>query len=157
MVAGVVYVVGVVVSLAHIYFNTLGTLSTLTQNALHFAGFGLLCALIVPGMRTRGAHTRAMMLAIDATVGLLVAAAAIFMMLSEDAIYARGVRMSPLEWAGGIVLIVAAIELTHDGLGHSRPYRPSPYLRYLVGRLALGCLSLRRPAAGDHPVSQHLR
>ena len=37
---------GVGISLLHIYFNIITLLPTLWQNALHYAGFALLCVLI---------------------------------------------------------------------------------------------------------------
>ncbi len=116
-VARAVFVMGIVVSLAHIYFNTLGTLSSLWQNALHFAGFALLCTLIFPLATLSDPGRWRLLLALDIALGLLAAASAVYLMAAEDAIYARGVKLAPLDWVCGVIVIVSAIELTRRTTG----------------------------------------
>lgn len=41
-------VIGIAISLLHLYFNLFTVLPTLWQNALHFSGFALLCGLLYP-------------------------------------------------------------------------------------------------------------
>ncbi|RED52312.1 TRAP transporter permease [Aestuariispira insulae] len=109
-----VYWIGVGISLLHIYFNTLGTLSTLWQSALHFALLGLLCAVTFPLIK--GSKSKALLL-LDVAFGLLIAFAALFMIWREDAIYDRGVHLSTSEWIMGALLILGAIEYTRRTTG----------------------------------------
>ena len=48
----IVYIIGILISLLHIYFNIFSVLPTLTQNALHYSGIAILCALIYPLSRS---------------------------------------------------------------------------------------------------------
>jgi len=68
-----------VVSAGHIWLNTFGTLSTLRQSALHYAGFALLCAILFPlaSPRRRGAYR--LILACDIPIGALAAASPLFL------------------------------------------------------------------------------
>ena len=86
----------------------------LTRNTIHFGGFALLCALLYPafsGARGRGAQWA------DLALGLAVAAAAIYVGLAESAIYDRGVRLSPLDWVAGVVVVIGALEFTRRAAG----------------------------------------
>ena len=107
------------VSLLHIYFNILTILPTLWQNALHFAGFVLLCSLSYPlGGKER---KQKWLLIVDILMGVLAATAAVYMISMEDAIYDRGVRLVLGEWVAGIILIVAALEFTRRTTGFIIP------------------------------------
>lgn len=103
------------VSLLHIYFNIITVLPSLWQNALHYAGFALLCCLTYP----LGGHRRKQkwLLAVDIALGLAAASSAIYMISMEDAIYARGVRLSNAEWFAGCILIFTALEFTRRTTG----------------------------------------
>ena len=107
----VAFALAIVIALAHLYFVFSADVSELGRNALHFAGFGLLAALVYPIF---GAGKWRWL---DLLFGALVAWAAIHAFSAEDAIYARGVRLSPWDWCAGGVLIVAAIELTRRTAG----------------------------------------
>ncbi len=107
----VAFWLGVGISLMHIWFNTFGYFSTQDQNALHFAGFALLCALLYPVARQRGWR------ALDIGFGVLVATATLYLILAEDAIYDRGVRMIASDWIAAAIAIVGAIEFTRRTTG----------------------------------------
>jgi TRAP transporter 4TM/12TM fusion protein len=111
-----VFVLAVTISLGQIWLNLFGTASTLLQNGLHFAGFTLLCSMTVPAGKRAWARS-APVKAISIAFGLLVAASAIFMVIREDAIYARGVRLVASEWIAGTLLILGAIEFTRRTTG----------------------------------------
>ncbi len=113
----VVFWVGIALSVAHIYFNTRGTLSTLWMSAWHFAGLGFMCALLYPMFHPRHAGTKRALLVADVAIGVAVAAAAVFLISQENAIYDRGVRLSLANWVAAIFLIVAAIDLTRRTTG----------------------------------------
>jgi len=106
-------ILGVAVSLMHIWFNVVTVLPTLWQNSLHFAGFALIAAYVYPLRKDANIGWRLL----DVLLGLLAAGSAIYLISMEDAIYARGVRMSPSEWAAGIVLILCALEFTRRVAG----------------------------------------
>ncbi|MCK5912843.1 MAG: TRAP transporter fused permease subunit, partial [Desulfuromusa sp.] len=106
-------VLGVAISVMHIWFNVIAVLPTLWQNALHFAGFALIAALVYPLKRDGSVVWRVS----DVLLGLTAAGSAIYMIGMEDAIYARGVNLSSTEWVVGIVLILCALEFTRRVAG----------------------------------------
>ena len=128
----VIFALGVVIAVAHVYFNTLATLSTLWQNALHYAGFGLLCALLYPLASTRSAAGRRLTLSLDLLIGIAAAICAIYMIAMEDTIYARGVRLAAPEWIAGTILILSAIEFTRRTTGWIIPALIVISLTYVV-------------------------
>ncbi len=111
--ARLLVVLGVAVSLMHIWFNVATVLSSLWQNALHFAGFALMAVLVYPLRKNPTLVWRAL----DLLLGVLAAGSALYLIAMEDAIYARGVRMAPAEWIAGIILILCALELTRRVAG----------------------------------------
>ncbi|MCG8617190.1 MAG: TRAP transporter fused permease subunit, partial [Desulfobacterales bacterium] len=108
-------VLGAGIALVHIYFNTIGMLPGLWRNAIHFAGFALMCPLVYP-LSIKGRSSRATV-SLDIILGILAAFSAVYMVAMEDAIYDRGVRMILPEWVAGVILILAAIELTRRTTG----------------------------------------
>lgn len=99
-----------IIAVGHIYVAFDPVISEFQRNAYHFAGFAFLAALLHPLVRGR-TRSRAM-LAFDLTLGVTVAAAAIYMPAAENAIYDRGVKLAPLDWAATIACVIGAIELT---------------------------------------------
>lgn len=106
-------VLGIVVSLMHIWFNVLTVLPTLWQNALHFSGFVLIASLLYPLKKDGGLGWKIA----DISLGLIAASSAIYLIAMEDAIYARGVRLILPEWIAGIILILCALEFTRRVAG----------------------------------------
>lgn len=106
-------ILGVAVSLLHIWFNVVSVLSSLWQNSLHFAGFALIAAVVYPLRKNGGLVWRSL----DLLLGLLAAGSALYLIGMEDAIYARGVRLAPPEWVAGIILILCAFEFTRRVAG----------------------------------------
>lgn len=115
----VVFVLGICVSLLHIYFNIIAVLPSLWQNALHYSGFALLCCLTYPfgGKKRANKWTRT----VDILIGLVAATSAVYLISMEDAIYDRGVRLALPEWIAGIVLILSALEFTRRTTGYIIP------------------------------------
>jgi TRAP transporter 4TM/12TM fusion protein len=106
-------VLGVAVSVMHIWFNVVSVLSSLWQNSLHFAGFALIAALVYPLRRNPTLAWRLL----DVLLGLLAASSALYLIAMEDAIYERGVRLATSEWAAGIILILCTLEFTRRVAG----------------------------------------
>ncbi len=115
--AALLTALGVVLAIAHIYFNTIATISTLWLTAWHYAGFALMCALLFPMVPLRQARQRRVLFVVDASIGVLAAVCAIFLISQENAIYERGVRLSTLEWIAGVFVILSAIELARRTTG----------------------------------------
>lgn len=113
----IVFLIGVGVSLLHIYFNIVDVLPGLWQNSLHFAGFALLCSLLYPFSKNAKYSDSPLALFLNLIIGIVAATAAVYMISMEDAIYARGVRLSMAEWVMGIILILSAIEFTRRTTG----------------------------------------
>jgi TRAP transporter 4TM/12TM fusion protein len=107
---------GVLFAIAHIYFNTLGTLSELWVAAIHFGGFAVMCALMFPMAKGHLAGNK-VILAIDIGVGLLAVASVVYLMLFEDALYDRGVTFVGSDWFFSIVAILIALELARRTTG----------------------------------------
>jgi len=99
------------------FLGDLATLSTLTLCAVHFAGFAILCALRYPLVRPEGAGAARAVLAVDILIGLAVAASALGLAASENAIYDRGVRLDTLEWVMIAVVVAGALEFTRRTTG----------------------------------------
>ncbi len=100
-----------------LWFGDLATLSTLTLCAVHFAGFGLLCALRYPMARPESLGAQRAIFALDIVIGFAVAASALGLAASENAIYDRGVRLNALEWAMIVAVVLGAIEFTRRTTG----------------------------------------
>ena len=112
----VVFVLAVSISTSQIIINQFANIPTLLQNGLHFAGFVLLCSLTVPMANGAWARTRLANL-LNAVFGLAVAAGAIHLVVAEDAIYDRGVRLVTTDWIAGTLVILGAIEFTRRTTG----------------------------------------
>ncbi|MEO0394184.1 MAG: TRAP transporter permease, partial [Pseudomonadota bacterium] len=109
---------GVGIACLHIYFNIITILPTLWQNALHYAGFALLCVLVYPLSKADLQQGKIRWTTVlDVTIGVLAAASAIYLVAMEDAIYERGVRLNTTEWIAGFILIGSALELTRRTTG----------------------------------------
>ncbi len=108
---------GVIVSLAHIYFNTIGTLPELWVSALHFGGLAVLGALLYPVFPAHRPAAQWAALALDLLIGLLAIAAAIHLILYEEALYRRGQTFDAADWAFSIIAVLLAIELTRRTTG----------------------------------------
>lgn len=106
-------ILGVAVSLMHIWFNVFAVLPSLWQNALHFAGFALIAAFVYPLRKDASFNWKLL----DIALGLLAAGSAIYLISMEDAIYERGVRLIASEWVAGIILILCALEFTRRVAG----------------------------------------
>jgi TRAP transporter 4TM/12TM fusion protein len=113
----VVFWAGAAISVLHVYFNTLGTLSELWTSAIHFGTFGFLCALHFPCARGRTPRIRQALLWVDVVIGLLALACVAYLIYNEQGLFDRGVHFLPTDWVVSIVGIVLAIEFTRRTTG----------------------------------------
>ncbi len=109
-----IFILGVIIALAHMYFNLAPSLSNLWQNAIHYAAFACLCVLVYPLSKSRQSITLS---SLNLLFGIITAICAIYMVAAEDYIYARGVRLTTLDWICGCFLIVSALEFTRRTTG----------------------------------------
>ncbi len=108
------FALGVMLALFHLAAALRPFVSEFERNALHFGGFALMAALWTPAFRgddSAGARWR------DLLLGALVAAAAAHLALAENAIYARGVRLAPLDWAAAGLVLLGALEFARRAAG----------------------------------------
>ncbi|EOB4969490.1 TRAP transporter permease [Vibrio fluvialis] len=123
-------VLGVLLSLAHIWFNTFSTLPELWISATHFVGFAMICALWYPAsIRWRDSKIA---LGVDAMIALAALACLIYIPLAEDALYARGVKFVTSDWVFAIMAIVIAIEMIRRTMGWFIPILIIVCLSYVV-------------------------
>lgn len=101
------FVFALAMAVFHLAVAWVPFVSDFERNTLHFAGFAVLCALVFP--RRLGRVSVAEMVA-DLLFACMVACSAVYLAWAEDGIYARGVRLSILDWCAGAVVIVGAIE-----------------------------------------------
>jgi TRAP transporter 4TM/12TM fusion protein len=123
---------GVVVSLGHIYFNTIATLPELWVSALHFGGLAFMGMLMYPAFPTRHPAARRAVLTLDLVLSLLALATAIYLILFEQALYDRGQTFSTADWAFSIVAVALAIELTRRTTGLTIPIMTLVALTYVA-------------------------
>ncbi len=109
----VVFWIGVALALFHIWANTVGLVRELTLTAVHWGGFGLLCALVIPARRR---DSRAM-LVVDAGLGLLALAAGIYAVFAFDPLYERGVTFVWSDWLFSILAVALALEFARRSAG----------------------------------------
>jgi TRAP-type uncharacterized transport system fused permease subunit len=110
--APLVMALGVVLSLAHIWFNTFATLPELWVSALHFGGLGCMAVLLYPTWSGAGRASRAAALTLDVLLGLLALVCAVYLILYEQALYDRGQTFSTADWVVSTIAVLLAVELT---------------------------------------------
>ena len=114
--ASIVYVAGIGLSLAHIWFNTFGILPELIRNAAHFAGFGLLCALIFPLARPRRPASERLIACIDLAIGFILVACVVYILVRERAVSGRSFT-STWDFVVATATILIALEFTRRTTG----------------------------------------
>ena len=113
----VIFVLGVAISLLHIYFNIFAILPNLLQNSLHYSGFAILCVLVYPFRKGKDAQRTILSTCLDLSIGIIAAVCSIYMISMEDSIYAHGVHLNRSEWIAGTIVIFTAIEFTRRTTG----------------------------------------
>jgi TRAP transporter 4TM/12TM fusion protein len=117
LVRNALYWVGAAVAVLHLVMNFTTLFSTQWQATLHFVGLGTLCVLLYPPHRSQRMASSRGWLAFDLLLGAVVITATVWVVGSEDAIYARGVQMTAWEQGLALVTIFGAIELTRRSTG----------------------------------------
>ncbi len=107
----------VAIAVFHIWANIVGIADTQWLVGGHFVGFAFLCAVCYP-LRI-GRHVAPIWL--DIAIGAGIAAASAYIVLSENAIYDQGVKLSSSHWIAALVTMAGAIELTRRTTGFIIP------------------------------------
>ena len=141
----VVLGLGVPIALVHIYFNVVALWPQLLQNAVHFAGFAVMCALIYPVSTRAAARRPNLTLAIDLAIGLAAAFCALYLVLSEERVFAQGQVLNTFDQICAVLLIVVAIEFTRRTTGWVIPIIIVVSLSYIwwLGPLLGGVFQFR--------------
>ncbi len=125
-----VFTLSVLLAVAHIYINTLGTLPELWVSAFHFAGFGALCALLIPA-NPKWRNSKIAMI-FDSAIVLALVAMVFYIILFEDALYNRGVTFNTGDWIVSFVSVALALELIRRTSGWFIPFLILVALTYVV-------------------------
>ncbi|EEX31719.1 MULTISPECIES: TRAP transporter permease [Vibrio] len=130
LVGKVITTLGVVLSLLHIWFNTIATLPELWISAIHFAGFAIICALWYPA---HGSLKKSRV-ALIADIGLVIAilACVVYLPFAEDALYERGMSFIASDWFFSVLAIAIVIELIRRTMGWFIPILIFVCLSYVV-------------------------
>jgi TRAP transporter 4TM/12TM fusion protein len=136
-----VFVVGILMSLVHIWFNTFGVIAEIQRNAVHYAFVLVLGFVLFPLSKKKPDQT----LPIDFILAFLGMAAGFYMIFFEDALHARNeVPILPdLIFAG--LAIVLLLELTRRCTGYLIPALAIFFLSYVtfLGQHFSGLLQFR--------------
>jgi len=124
-----VLALGVVISLFHVYANSIARLDDLTFTALHWGGFALLCALLYPAYAGAGRKT----LWVDLGLGLLALACAVYVIFAADLVYQRGVRLVWLDYVVALTAMALALEMARRTAGWFIPVLAVLSLAYMAG------------------------
>ncbi|WP_427982191.1 TRAP transporter permease [Agarivorans sp.] len=121
-----IYGLGVLISLIHVYFNIFADIAVLQQNIIHFAGFVLLCGLIKP------LFSQGILGWVDKAWVIAIAGSALYLLFAEDMIYARGLRLVTLDWICGSIVVLGAIDMTRRTTGWVIPILIVVAISYLA-------------------------
>lgn len=105
------------VAASHLYLAYDPMLSELERNAYHFACFAFLCAVYYPASQAGAVKSSKALFVLDTVLGLAVAVSAMWLVLNENAIYSRGVKLSGADWLAAAICIAGAIEFTRRVAG----------------------------------------
>ncbi len=136
-----VFVVGILMSLTHIWFNTFGVISELQRNAVHYAFVLLLGFVFYPLSKKKPDQT----LPIDFILAVLGLAAGFYLIFFEDALHARNEVpiLRDLIFAG--MAVVLLVELTRRCTGWLIPLLATFFISYVtfLGKHFSGLLQFR--------------
>jgi TRAP transporter 4TM/12TM fusion protein len=137
------YWLGVGLSLLHIYFNTLGTMSELRVSAVHFGGFGLMCALLYPAWRAKTHAGQQRVLVLDLLIGLAAVSCVAYLFLGEESFADRNASFLWYDWVFTGIAVVLAVEFTRRTTGWIIPIFIVTAFTYVVwwGRYVPGMLT----------------
>ncbi|MEO1328643.1 MAG: TRAP transporter fused permease subunit [Pseudomonadota bacterium] len=123
---------GVLLAVFHLYAALTADVDAFVRNALHFAGFAILCSVYFPLSTSDWWVGRRWSRWVDLAFGLLAAASAAHLSVSAAVVAGRGDQLRPVDWAAAIFVVVAALELTRRTAGLVIPMLAIFGLSYLT-------------------------
>ncbi len=128
-------------ALFHIYCNVFASISELWLSAIHFGGFCVLCALMANESESIKKHSPSYWINIGLAV--LAIATSTYLMLFENALYARETEYILSDYVFSLIAIGLAIEFTRRTTGWFMPVLILVSLSYIffLGRYISGVFS----------------
>ena len=117
-------------ALFHIYCNVFASISELWLSTIHFGGFVAICAL----MGNEAAHLsrRSPIYWLNIGLALLAVATSSYLILFENALYARETEYIPSDYVFSIIAIGLAVEFTRRTTGWFMPVLIAISLSYIL-------------------------
>lgn len=130
-------------ALFHIYTNLFASLSELWFAAIHFGGFCALCAFSANERLPAEDPRRRFQYALNIFLAVLAIAVPIYLMLFENALYAREAEFIPSDYIVSAIAVLLAIEFTRRTTGWFTPTLIVIALAYILflGRYISGVFS----------------
>lgn len=128
-------------ALFHVYTNLFASMSELWFSAIHFGGFGALCALA--GNESLDRRQAPLRFAWNIVLALLAVAVAAYLILFETALYAREAEFIASDYVFALLAVALAIEFTRRTTGWLMPILIGISLAYILflGRWINGVFS----------------
>jgi TRAP transporter 4TM/12TM fusion protein len=133
----IVLVFAICFAIWHVLTNVYLTEPGLWQNAIHFAGFAFLASITMSPWGKQSGETWAWI--VDIVYGLLVAGAALWVAWAESGLYERSLAVTGLgwqftliDWAAGLLLVFACIDLSRRVAGWVIPILIVLSLSYIL-------------------------
>jgi TRAP transporter 4TM/12TM fusion protein len=117
-------------ALFHIYCNVFASISELWLSAIHFGGFGAICMFMANESLTDGKKSPQYW--INVVLALLAIAAAAYLLLFENALYARETEYIASDYVFSIIAIGLAMEFTRRTTGWFMPTLIAVSLSYIL-------------------------
>ena len=123
------YVVGILCSLFHLWVNTVGIMPEIQRNAVHYGFMLFMGFLYYPFLKKHPKET----LKIDYVLAVLSVAVALYLVLFEDALHARNEVPTTIDLVAAAVAIVLMLDVTRRTTGLLIPILAAVFLAYALG------------------------
>ncbi|HBP99392.1 MAG TPA: C4-dicarboxylate ABC transporter permease [Gammaproteobacteria bacterium] len=117
-------------ALFHIYCNVFASISELWLSAIHFGGFGAICMFMANELLIAGKKSPQYW--INVVLALLAIAATAYLLLFENALYARETEFIASDYVFSIIAIGLAMEFTRRTTGWVMPTLIAVSLSYIL-------------------------
>ena len=123
------YGVGILCSLFHLWVNTIGIMPEIQRNAVHYGFMLFMGFLLYPFLKRYPGKT----LKIDYGLAILSVAVALYLVFFEDALHARNEVPTMVDLVAAAVAIVLMLEVTRRTTGLLIPVLATVFLAYALG------------------------
>ena len=119
-------------ALFHVYANVFATIPELWFSAIHFGGFAVLCALSGNETGQNQPAPSLLLKAINIVLAMLAVLVTAYLILFEDALYAREAEFVLSDYVVTAIAVVLAIEMTRRTTGWFMPILIMMSLSYIL-------------------------